>query len=82
MKQNHKENPTEVKLEMKTVGSQTKTSEKKASPTEHKTCKRKLLGVEDKVEEMVNSVKEYVKSKNIHAQNIQEICDTMQRSNL
>lgn len=35
VKQNHKENPTEVKLEIKTVGSKTKTSEKKASPTEH-----------------------------------------------
>lgn len=77
VKQNHKENPTEVKLEMKTVGSQTKTSEKKASPTEHKTWKRKLVDVEDKVEEIDNSVKEHVKSKNIHAQNIQEIFDSM-----
>lgn len=50
VKQNHKENPTEVKLEMKTVGSQAKTSEKKASPTEHKTWKRKSQ-VHNKVEE-------------------------------
>lgn len=43
----------------------------------------KILGVEDKVEEMDNSVKKKsVKSKNIQAQNIQEIWDTMKRLNL
>lgn len=36
----------------------------------------RISGIEDKVEEMDSSAKENVKSKEIEAQNIQEIWDT------
>ena len=42
----------------------------------------KNSGVEDKVEEMDNSVKESIKYKNIQAQRIQAIWDSMKRLNL
>jgi hypothetical protein len=42
----------------------------------------RLSGTEDKVEGVDNSVKENVKSKNIQAQNIQDIWNTLKRPNL
>ena len=49
--------------------------------TRAQDMEERIEGIEDKVEEMNSSAKENVKSKNIKAQNIQEIWDTVKKTN-
>lgn len=74
---------TEGNLDMKNLGTQTGTSE--VSLTNRiQESKERLSGLEDTIEEMVTFIKENVKSKTYLARkkNIQEIWDTMKRTNL
>jgi len=49
--------------------------------TRAQDMEERIEGIEDKVEEMNSSAKENVKSKEIEAQNIQEIWDTVKKTN-
>ena len=76
-----KKTESKLKLEMKNLGSQTKTSDvsftNRAEDTEEG-----ILGIEEKVKEMDMSVKQNFKISKTLGENIQEIRETMKRQNL
>jgi hypothetical protein len=76
-----KENLNPDKSGVKTLGSQTKTSKASLTNSAEEMGDR-FSGTEDKIEEMNTLVKENVKSGTTQAQNIQEMWDTVKRSNL
>lgn len=69
-----KKTKTETKQEMKNLECQTQTSEVSLT----KRMEKRTLGIE----EMDTSVKENVKCQKLQARNLQELWDTMERSNL